>query len=257
MLTLGMQLVVALCLLVFALCASRVAARVPKIDRFFRYGWALTAITFLVQGVNMTAHAAFAIVAYRAGSGSGPWNTILVLHPILNHSRTFLLTSFCLVLSVVLLRTRRGSPLPGLLTPLSVVVGGMLLGGVVGWQEEAFSGLTHYTAVAVWDIMELLALMVLLLVGLTTGGMDRGLWAALSVNAFVLALSVLWFAYLSRIDVGGQWSPRPHQIHLFKAVLYLIMIGIASRQWLRLRKGKPIRAFIDLKLSTPSPSLHG
>lgn len=255
--TLIAQSAVAVCLLVFAFLARRVARRLPEGERVFRYGWAITAAAFLVQGVNLSLHGAFAIVAYRAGAGSRLWDAILVWNPILNHSRTFLLTAYCVVLSVVLIRANRGRPLLPLHIPLLLMMAGMFVGGLVGWNEEAFSGLTHYTAVAMWDIMELLALLSVLLVGLATGGMDRSLWASLGVNAFVLALSVLWFAYLSRIDIAGQWSPRPYHVQLSKALLYLVMIVIAYRHSVRLRQGKPARALLDLNPRRALPSLHG
>lgn len=251
------QSAVALSLLIFAYLASRVAGRLPASEPVFRYGWAFTAIAFLVQGLNMSLHSAFAILAFRGGRGSLLWDAILVWHPILNHSRTFLLTAYCLVLSLVFIRAQRKRPLPSLGVVTAAILAGMALGGIVGWQEDAFSGLTHFSAVAVFDIMELLALMTVLFVGLLTGSMDRGLWASLAVNAFVLALSVLWFASLSRIDVIGQWSPRPQHIHLSKAVLYMVMVGIAYRQWTRLRNGRRVRAFMELDSRRAVSSLHG
>ena len=254
--TLLAQSAVALGLLIFASVAALVAARLPAGEPVFRYGWAFTATTFLIQGLNMAVHCALAILAFQGGSGSPPWNAILVWHPILNHSRTFLLTAYCVVLSLVLMQVRRKRPLPPLWAASAAVLAGMVLGGIVGWHEEAFSGLTHFSAVAVFDIMELLALMTVLFVGLLTGGMDRGLWAALAVNAFVLALSVLWFASLSRIDVAGQWSPRPSHIHLAKAALYLVMVGIACRQWKHLRNGRRVRSFFEAG-PRAVPSLHG
>lgn len=250
------QSAIALGLLIFAYVASRVAAQLPASERVFRYGWTFTAIAFLAQGLNMAVHCAFAILAFRGGRGSLLWDAILVWHPILNHSRTFLLTAYCVVLSVALFQAQRTRPLPSLRLATAVILGGMVLGGVVGWQEDAFSGITHFSAVALFDIMELLALMTVLFVGLLTGSMDRGLWASLAVNAFVLALSVLWFASLSRIDISGQWAPRPYHIHLSKAALYLVMVGIAYRQWTRLRDGRRPRAFLEMESRRVS-SLHG
>lgn len=255
--TLTLQAAIAALHLLFSVLAFAVARALPPSERVFRYAWTLTGAAFLIRGLNMGAHASFSIVAFRSGPGSVLWDSAMVVHPIMNHSRTFMLTAYCLVLGVALVRAQRKKPLPGLGLAVAVLLAGMAVGGFVGSREDGFTGLIHFTAVAMLDIMELLALMSLLFLGLTTGAMDRGLWASLGVNAFVLALSVLWFASMSRIDVAGQWSPRPSHVHLSKAVLYLGMIGIACRQLMRLRGGKRVRAFLEADPRRAVPSLHG
>lgn len=257
MITLTALAVIAALHLLFAVLAFAIARSLGPGERVFRYGWMFTAIAYLVRGLNMGAHASFSIFAFRSGPGTPLWDAALVVHPILNHSRTFMLTAYCLVLATVLVRAQRGRPLPPLYVPFALLLAGMAVGVYVGWNEEAFSALTHYTAVAVWDIMELLALMTLLFAGLSSGGMDRGLWASLGVSAFILALSVLWFASLSRIDIAGQWSPRPEHIHVSKAVLYLLMIGIAFRQLKRVRSGKRVRSFLESERRPAVSTLHG
>lgn len=256
MLTLTAQSALSLCLLAFAVTAFRIARALPRSDAMFRYAWMLTAGAFGLQSVNSAFHDAFSIFAFVQGPDTAAWNAIMVWHPILNHSRTFLLTAFCLTLAAALVRAHRRRPLPPLRWAVAVVAGGMVLGGIVGWREHAFSALTHFTAVAAWDIMELLAMMTLLLVGLTTGGMDRSLWVALSVNACSLALSVLWFAYLSRIEMGGQWAPRPSHIHAAKVLLNLMMVAIAARFLVQLRRGGRPHGFFDSR-TTLVGSLHG
>ncbi|HYW10573.1 MAG TPA: hypothetical protein VE871_01420 [Longimicrobium sp.] len=255
--TLTLQAVVAGLHLLFAVLALAIARSLAPSERVFRYGWTLTGATFVIRSLNMGGHAAFAIVAFRSGPGSRLWDAALPVHQVMNHSRTFLLTAYCLALGFALVRAQRNKPLPAMGTAVAVVLAGMVVGGLVGLQEGGFSGLTHFTAVAVLDVMELLALLSLLFLGLTTGAMDRGLWASLGVNAFVLSLSVLWFASLSQIDVVGQWSPRPFHVHLSKALLYAMMLGIALRQLRRVRGGKRVRAFLESDARRAMPSLHG
>jgi hypothetical protein len=254
--TLAAQALTSVFLLVFGLLAHQVGRRLPAGQTVFRFGWELTAGVFVVQGLNSLFHDAFSTLAWTMGEGSGAWNAVLVWHPILDHSRTFLLTAYCVVLCVALLRASRGRPLPSVRRALAFAIAGMVVGGMVGWREDAFSAITHFTAVAIWDMMELLAMMVVLLVGLNTGGMDRSLWSALGINAFVLSLSVLLFAFLSRIDIGG-WTPRPYHIHIVKAVLYVMMISVVYRQIHRLRKGRPVRGFFEAPPRPAVPSLHG
>ena len=257
MITLSSQAAISVWLLVFGLVALGIARLLPRDAGGFRFGWALTSWAFLVQGLNSAFHDVFSFVAFAGGPESRAWEAVIRWHPVLNHSRTFLLTAFCVVMAVSLVRMERGGSEPRLRTAMLLVGAGMVAGGLVGWWEPTFSGLTHFTAVALWDVMELLAMLGLLLVALTTGRMDRGLWFCLSVNAFVLALSVLWFAALSRIDVSGQWAPKRYHIHFTKAALYVLMVCVAYQQLRRVRAGKRLQAFFEPARSTVMPSLHG
>lgn len=257
MITLTSQAAISFWLLAFGLVAWQVARLLPGQAGGYRFGWALTGCAFLVQGANSAFHDIFSIVAYRAGPESFAWKAVIRWHPALNHSRTFLLTTFCLVLAVSMMRMERGKPEPRLRTAALLMVCGMVMGGLAGWVEPEFSGLTHFTAVALWDVMELLAMLGLLLAALTTGRMDRGLWFCLSVNAFVLALSVLWFAALSRIDISGQWAPMRYHIHFTKAALYVVMTIAAYGQLVRVRRHERLRGFFEPSTALMQPSLHG
>lgn len=255
---LASQLVMSLAVLAFAMVALRIAGALPGNAQRYGYAWELTGWTFLLAGSNSLFHDLFSIIAFQGGAESQAWAAVLRWHPILNHSRTFLLTAYCLALVVALYRLGRDETAPPLRWTFGVAVMGMIIGGAVGWLEEAFSGLSHYSAVAVFDIMELGAFMLLLIVGLSSGSMDRSLWGILSVNGFVLALSVLLFAALSRIDLAGQWTPRPWHVQSTKALLRVLMVALALRQLWRLRHGHPVRGLLE---STPrpatTPSLHG
>lgn len=246
MLTLASQFVVSLCLLAFALTAVRVARAFPRHHaEVFRFGWAVTGGAFLMQASVLIFHNLFAATGFAGGRDSAAWKAVLVWHPILNHSRTFLLAAFCLVLCIGLVRSGRGLPLPEPRVWVSLLVGGALAGAAIGANEAAFSALSHYTAVAVWDLLELLALMGVLFFGVVSGRMERALWFCLAVNAFVLALAVPWFAALAQMDIAGQWVPRTWQLQVAKIPLYLLMIAIARSQVLRLGRGLPPRGLLD------------
>lgn len=251
------QVAMSLAVLTFAALALRVAGALPSHAQRFGYVWAFTGWAFLLEGSNSLFHDVFSIVAFRGGPESAAWAAVLRWHPILNHSRTFLLTTYCVVLSVALLRLARGQAPPRLLTGLGVVFAGMLLGGVVGAQEATYSGFRHFSAVAIFDIMELVAVMALLSAGLLSGAMDRSAWVSLAVNGVVLALSVLLFAALSQIDYTAQWSPQPWLIQWTKVVLHLLMVVVAARHLYRVRQGRPVRALLDApRESVGVPSLH-
>ena len=127
--TLLMQGAIACLHLSFAVLAFAIARSLPPGERVFRYGWTLTAATFVIRGINMGSHATFAIVAYRGGPGSPLWNAAMPVHQVMNHSRTFLLTAYCLVLCVALVRGQRDKPLPSLPLAIAAVLAGMVVGG--------------------------------------------------------------------------------------------------------------------------------
>lgn len=255
MIILGAQLAISLCLLAFALVGAAIVRAMGTREPLFRFGWGVTAAAFLIQGVNSLFHDVFSTVAYLGGPDSAAWKAVLQWHPILNHSRTFLLTTYCVLLAVVLARSSRGAPLPRMATVVAVLFAGMGLGALVGWHEDTFYSLTHFTAVALWDIMELFAMMGLLFVGMNSGAMERGLWFCLSVNGFILALSVLLFAAFSQVEVGS-WAPRPWHIQVTKAVLYLLMAAIAVRQLRRVRRGRPMRTLVEFRQQPALSSFH-
>jgi hypothetical protein len=257
MLTLGAQAAISVCLLLFSVIALRIARGATAHQAVYRHGWALTGAAFLIQAANKSFHDAFAITAYFRGPGSSTWAHYLDWNAALNHSRTFLLTAFCLVLAYSFIRPRPHDAAVPVKVWLPVLVLAMVLGGVAGMREDVFTPLRHYTSVAVWDIMELLSMLLLLFLGMSSGRMERGLWACLGVNAFILALSVLWFAALSRVGVGGEWAPRPYQIQVTKAALYAVMIALAYRQLRRVARGERLRGFIDAARGPVMPSLHG
>lgn len=253
--TLIAQGAISACLLVFAVLALRMARYIPRTQPVYRYAWTFTGLTFLVRGCNSAFHDAFATYGYLQGDGSWAWNAVIAWHPVLNHSRTFLLVAYCGVLCTALVRASRGKRLPSLGRSMAVVVAGMGVGAVTGWREEAFTYLTHYTAVASWDGVELLAMMAVLLVGLSTGLMDRTMWASLGINAFALALSTVWFVFLSRSGVGEEWAPKAFHIHWTKVCLYTAMDLLVLMQMRRVARGGPMRGFFDPRPAAPMPSL--
>lgn len=258
MLTLTAQAFTSLFLVLFGILACLVARRLPASEPVYRYAWGLTGGVFVVHGLSSTFHDTFSTLGFLGGAGSPAWVGVLEWHAPLNHSRTFLLTAYCVVLCAALVRATRRRPLPSLRVSFAVALGGMVVGGLMGWTEAKFSGLTHFTAVALWDVMELLATMAVLMVGLSTASLDRRLWACLGINAFALVLSVLWFTFLSRIDVVGEWRPRTYQIHMVKGLLYVVMNWLAFMQLRQVRRGIVLKSFYEDRTSRPAvPSLHG
>lgn len=252
------QLVMSLAALAFGCTALLIGRASAGRANRFAYAWTFTGCAILLQHAISLFHHVFALVAFLQGPESAAWAAVVRWNPILNHSRSFLLTAFALVLALVLYRFRGSSDQPPRRVPLAALAAGMVLGGVVGWQEPAFTRATHYSAVAVYDVVEMLAFMGLLIVGIISGRMDRWLWSALALNAFTTALSVLLFAAIARFDVVGEWSPSPLTIQGLKAALGLVILGIALQHLRGLRRGDPVRGLIDDAFASGRvASLHG
>jgi hypothetical protein len=266
--TLAAQAGMSICVVAFALLALLIARRVPHGQPVFRYAWGLTGAAFLVRGLNSLFHDVFSTLGFLGGEGSPAWNAVLAWHAILNHSRTFELIAYCFVFLYALVRASRGRAMPRLSTSMAIVVGGMVVGGLIGWQEDTFTGLSHFPAVAVWDVVAMFVMFGILFVGILTSTLDRGLWACLSIYTFILAMSALAFAFLSRIDVIGEWAPSVSTMQIIKALLYVGLNAAAIRVWLKVRSGKRLRPFIEertprsaggpsaLPSLAASPSLH-
>lgn len=252
------QIIMSLAVLVFAALSLRVARALPGHAQRYAFAWAFTGWAFLVEGCNSLFHDLFSLTGFLGGPGSAAWDAVISWHPVLNHSRTFLLTTYCLVLSAALFRIARDethSPRVG--PAVALTVGGMLVGALVGWREPDFTTWTHYSAVAIFDIMELVAVMTVLVAGMMSGAMDRSLWVSLGLSGFILALSVLLFAALAQIDLSGLWSPKPWHLQTTKAVLQVSIVFVAIRHLRRIRRGRPVRGLLEAPLRPATLSMHG
>jgi hypothetical protein len=244
MLTLVLQNVVNALIWVFALSAAGVYLRSPAGERERPTAWLITGIAFAAHALNKSVQSAMGIRAYAAGEGSQAWETFMFLNPIFNHSRTFLLLAYCGLLCH--LSIRRG-PLSAryLRMAVAALAVGMASGALLGWAEHGFVTLRHYSAVARWDVVEMLVLLATLFAGMLGTRMDRVLWALLGVYAFSLALNVLWFAAFSRFGMPGQWAPRPFEIQVYRVILFALMAGLALYRLRQARRGVFVPALLE------------
>lgn len=236
MLTLALQNLVTVGFLAFALGALAVyrgsaGTAVPA----HRAAWLLAGGAFLLHSINKGSQGIFGIWAFAEGPQSAVWREYLVWNAAFNHSRTFLLLAFCgALLALALMKQPRFTP-----RFYGVAFGAMLLsagcGVLLGLNEKAFQQLIHYSAVARWDMIELVVLLATLFVCLLTSRTDRMLWFCLSVYAFSVALNVLWFAAFSRTKMPGEWAPKPWEIHTYRVALTALMAYIA---WYRYRQAR-------------------
>ncbi|HYR09123.1 MAG TPA: hypothetical protein VEQ60_15175 [Longimicrobium sp.] len=245
MTTLLLQYAAILCYLLFGIMAIRVHHAAASAPHPYRVAWLLTGAAFTVHATSMAVQVVFGTVAIVRGAQSTVWDSYMVWSPVFNHSRTGMLLGFCGVLGFFMLRRATTLATRFYRGAVAVLASGLLLGALVGWHEKRLQELAHYSAVAVWDVLELVVLLALLLVGVATTRIDRSLWLALSLYAFSLALNVLWFAAFSRVNIPGVWTPRPWEVHLYRTLITAGMVMVAVHRYRLARRGTSVPALME------------
>lgn len=245
MLTLVLQNLATLLIGVCAFAALRVYVTAGVHSPLEHRGtWLLTGTALGVHFIVKAAHGVLGIWAYVAGRGTGIWDLYMAWTPSLNHSRTLLLLAYCIILAHFSFR-----PVQFTMRYYRGAVGAMaaafVAGVVLGVMEPRYTALTHFTAVAQWDVVELLVLLGTLMAALIGGRMDRVLWSLLCVYAMSLAFNVLWFAASSRADIPGQWVPRPWVLQACRSVLYAGMALLALYRLRQATRGRTVRALME------------
>jgi hypothetical protein len=250
--TIVLQLVLTLLVLTFGGTALLIS-RHSSVATPARGTWLLTGVTFLVYSVSNVAQNVAGTWAFLAGEGTRVWDTYMRYAPVANHSRTFEMFAFCLAMLTYTLVPRMRSP-AGMRILVCGIVAGLFVGGYYGWLEGSFSRQTHYTAVAVLDVVELLLLLSTLFAMLVNNTADRLLWFALGAHSFSVALNILWMLGLRSVGVG--WAPAPVTMASYRAVLAAVVVSIAITRLRRARRGTPVPGLLE---SSPraSPAQFG
>lgn len=246
MLTLTLQYLVTLGFLAFALGALGVwRASAGSSAPAHRAAWLLAGGAFLMHAANKMGQEVFGTLAFAGGRESRVWARYLEWNAAFNHSRTFLLLAFCGTLIVLSLRREGPFTRTFFAWSFAAMAAGGAFGAVLGKNEEAFRQLTHYSAVARWDLVELVVLLGTLFACLLSSRTDRTLWFCLCVYAFSLALNVLWFAAFSRTNMPGEWAPRPWEIHTYRVALNALLAYLAWQRYRQARRGIRVPGLLE------------
>ncbi|HEX8431119.1 MAG TPA: hypothetical protein VF625_07520 [Longimicrobium sp.] len=239
--TLLLQIVLTLLLLAFGVMGVLIA-RYSSVGPVPRGAWLLTGVTFLLYSLSNILQDVGGTWAYLAGAGTPIFDTYMRYSPAADHSRTFEMFAYCLAMLgytlVPAVRTASGVRLL-----MCGIAGGLVVGGLYGWSEGAFSLQSHYTAVAVLDVVELLLLLSTLFAMLVNNTADRLLWFALGAHSFSVALNILWMLGLRSVGVG--WAPAPITMAMYRAVLAAVVVSIAVTRLRRARSGIPVHGLLE------------
>jgi hypothetical protein len=243
MLTFLLQVLNTTILLASALLCLR-AGRIATANPYHRAAWRLTGAGFVVHAAALLVQHVFGGVALAAGKHSAAMDAYLEWMPVLNHSRTFLLDG--VMLGLLLLAFYRPEPdVRFWRTAAALLAVGFLAGTALGFTEGRFTEAGHYSAVAVWDVAELLLLMATLFTLLLTSRADRALWGLLSAYGLSLALGVFSFTLLTQIGVANAWHPAAWSVQAQRIVFHLMMLGFAAWRVRVARRGRRVPAMLE------------
>jgi hypothetical protein len=243
MLILSLQWFLTLLFILFGIVATAVPRYEKSGSPRHLLLWSVTGITFILQGLNRLAQDTFGTWAYFAGPDSRVFRGFLAALPAANHSRTFAMLAFCVVLAVLTFWKRELSRSVTLLLSAGVVLAGMVVGAVIGWHEGPFTVQRHFSAVAVSDAFELVFLLAALFAVLVANQVDRLLWLALTAYTFNVALNILWMVGLSAL--GLAWAPSVLHMNLYRVALLAIMVCTAVRRVQLARRKIPTRGLLE------------
>lgn len=236
MITLTFQTLVGVLSLVFGAVALQIGRKRYGLPEAHGVSWKVVGIAFVFGGIANCLYSVGAIWAFLSGPDSAAWAQYVRWSPTGNYARAFVkfVAGAALALAAIAsIRSRLGDWKMLLL----LSVGAYVLGGVLGWIEGTDRWSLHYTNLAIYEAVEVGALLSALLVGLLKNSMDRHLWIIVGLYTFRQVLNVLFWAAFAWITVDGAWTPHPSQVHIFGAIVYVAMIAVAARRLQLARRG--------------------
>jgi hypothetical protein len=243
MLTFTLQCAFALGLVAVAAFAAVIARRAAG-TVWQRAGWSMVASAFTLFSVDVAAQLSFGGLAMATGRTSAIMTAYLLVTPLLNHSRTFLMLAAAVLLVWLALRRREPGPEDWMIT-WAALGAGLVVGAAVGLAEGGFIPAVHYTAVAEWDLVELVVLLVTLFVLLKRDRIDRYLWTLLAVYALSVALGIFWETLQSQFGRAGMWYPPIWTLAAVRAGFFWAMAAIALSCWRAVNAGQRLRSFVE------------
>lgn len=226
----------------FALLAGRAY---PPGQPQQRASWLLVGAGVLTHATDKAVQNTWGGVAMYAGDRHD-MEVYLRWSQVFDHSRTFLMLAAVVGLGAIALLGRAPGRGFWRLT-LGAMAVSLVGGGILGWAEGGFDYLTHYSAVALSDVVELFTLMAVLMLVLVRNTVDRYLWTLLAAYGCTIALGVLWFALFAQW-AQGIWQPPPWAMPLERLAFFGVMAGMAVRRWFLARNRRPVYGMLGRPL---------
>jgi hypothetical protein len=227
-LTLVLQTLSSFGLFVFGLLTVS-AYRLVRPSDPHRPGWYAAAVVFGLYGVSCAVTASWAVVAFRAGSGTAAWDSFLRVAPAANFGRIFLVHA--MIGALFLLAAGVGERIVRTVVPIAAAVA--LVGGV--WMAGATppAGPGHVARLAALQSVEVVGIFVALLVALRAEVLDGTLWLALATLGFAWALDTPLLAVLATEARIG--APPPWVAMGVRTIFAATALVLVAHRWSELR----------------------
>lgn len=256
LLTYWLQVVLSLSFGAFGVLSLLVGRHPDPNGPFRSAGWRLAGVAFLSHACVRVIQNVWQRLVFHEPLGSPALERYLDWAPIFNHSRTFLLVGFCGLLIALVVRKEPPGPRFWRTVP-AVLAGGLVLGGTLGYFEGTLRAVIHYTNVSLLDLLEVVVLFGVLFAALATSRMDRLLWAALGLYAFMLTLNVVFMLAFAAKDDASAWSPPAWVLPAYRSVLTWLMVALAARKLVLARRGTPVPALLESGSRRPAAMFPG
>jgi hypothetical protein len=190
--------------------------------------WVLGA--FLASGISGVVQAIWARMAITGGADSAVWDSYMDWMPAMNYSRFTVMAGMGVALAALPFLPARARNISSI-TIFLISTALLLPGTAAGLHEGAFVNARHVTNLAIWQVVETIALLAALFSAVTRQFMDSWLWLCLCVYAVRQAVNaVIWAASTT---VEGAWHAPFWTGPAVGVAMWSIMIGLALRRlWL-------------------------
>ncbi|CAN5626651.1 hypothetical protein BH23GEM8_BH23GEM8_01880 [soil metagenome] len=246
MLTLTLTTVAAVLKMVFAGIAAAIVLRCRQDGSMAMTAWRWALGAFLVSGLSGVFQAVWAVMAVRGGAGSDVWDSYMEWMPAMNYSRFTVMVGCGITLAALPFLPVRARDIS--LTIICLVSTVLLLPGIAaGMIEGAYVGERHAPNLAVWQVVETVALLAALFSAVVRQTMDSWLWLALCIYAIRQAANAIIWAASTTYGVEGAWHAPFWMSAAVGITMWSIMIGMAvKRLWLA-RQGIPAMTIFALE----------
>jgi hypothetical protein len=245
MLTLTLSTISAGLKMVFVGIAAAIVSRCRQ-DRstaMTAWRWALGA--FLLSGLSGVFQAVWGLMAVAGGAGSAVWDAYMEWMPAMNYSRYTVMVGCGFALAALPFLPARARDI-SFTTICLVSTLLILLGIAAGLIEGPYVNQRHATNLAIWQVVETVALLAALFAAVVRQAMDSWLWLCLCVYAIRQAANALIWAASTTTGEDGAWHAPLWMSAAVGVTMWSIMIGLAVRRLWLAKQNRPATMIFSL-----------
>jgi hypothetical protein len=166
--------------------------------------------------------------------------------PAMNYSRFSVMVGCGIALAALPFLAARARDIS--FTTICLVSTGLLLPGLAsGLIEGAYVNERHATNLAIWQVVETIALLAALFSAVVRQSMDSWLWLCLCIYGIRQAANAMIWAASTTFGLEGAWHAPYWMSAAVGVTMWSIMIGLAVRRLWLARQDMPAMAIFSLE----------